>query len=258
MEEEADSRILEELRQSQEELKRSQDRVNELELRRTREDLEFTRRRAEGLDAQLRATKQQVADLEAELAQVKTSRAEAVRASVDSTRLRCAERDDSLDLDVAVVTAASGAQAGERLADYLQRECALSARVLSSGRGASEEEVARSTLSARLAAVVVLSRGATADAGCLLAMLSVDEADQCIVLLHDAESCRFPSYDEMPRTQDGRVSAVFDSEAVTYVRMYEELCFRSVLQRLGLDVASMDEALDGALLPKCIDAEAST
>ncbi|KAK3274961.1 hypothetical protein CYMTET_16889 [Cymbomonas tetramitiformis] len=155
------------------------------------------------------------------------------RLTVDASKLcRVISGDALLEIDIAVVSASSGALVADRLVHCLRNSCGQTVLQTSIASGASEDFVIRCVLNAKSVVIVILSKGAMTDAGCLFALLSADEASKRVLLVHDAESCRFPSYDQMPKNSHGRVSVSFDSKAIVYVRMYERSVFATVRQRL--------------------------
>eukprot|EP00854_Cymbomonas_tetramitiformis_P018396 gene18396-21942_t len=145
-------------------------------------------------------------------------------------------RDEAFEYDVVVVTPASARDTAQRLAGYLNTRTHLVTSPLSgppaSSKSTPAEEVAHVVLNARRGVVVVLTKGSMTDAGCILGMLSADEAAQNVLLLHMVAEVPFPGYDEQPKSSVGRLSQAFDSKAVVYLQQYEESCFARVAAQL--------------------------
>ncbi|KAK3276066.1 hypothetical protein CYMTET_15839 [Cymbomonas tetramitiformis] len=135
--------------------------------------------------------------------------------------------EDNSDSDTVIFSYGSGTEVARRLLNYLSNShtCQL-------GQTSSRQEMARCAVSARRAVIVIISDGSMEDEGCVLGMMAADEAHQRVILVHEAESCRFPSYDQMPKNRQGNVSISFDSKAIVYLAMYEEHTFVQVQQRV--------------------------
>ncbi|KAK3284858.1 hypothetical protein CYMTET_7513, partial [Cymbomonas tetramitiformis] len=129
--------------------------------------------------------------------------------------------------DIVIFSYGSGTEVGQRLRNYLSNShtCQL-------GQASSREEMVRCAVGAKRAVIVILSDGSMHDDGCVLGMLAADEAHQRVILVHEVESCRFPSYDQMPKNKGGSISISFDSKAIVYLAMYEEHAFVQVQQRV--------------------------